>query len=122
MSASTVAAAYYSFWSSFGLPAYMESNVPNDAEMPYITYTIPVADWSEAVAIQGRIWYRATDLDDISAKIGQISVLVGNGLTINLADGVIYLFKGSPFAQMEPPGDPSQKIAYITLIAHTVTV
>ena len=30
--------AYRAFWASFGLNAYDENTVPEDAELPYITY------------------------------------------------------------------------------------
>ena len=36
----TKAAALHSFYSSFGLTAYEENSVPDDAEFPYITYNI----------------------------------------------------------------------------------
>ena len=30
--------AIHGFWSSFGITAYDENSVPDDAELPYITY------------------------------------------------------------------------------------
>ena len=30
----------HSFWSSFGLTAYDENSVPDDAVLPYITYSV----------------------------------------------------------------------------------
>jgi hypothetical protein len=32
--------ALQSFWESFGIPAYNEYTVPDNAEMPYITYSV----------------------------------------------------------------------------------
>ena len=32
------ARALYGFFSGFGLPAFVEYSVPEDAELPYITY------------------------------------------------------------------------------------
>ena len=34
------AAALYTFFSSFGIPAYVEYNVPDNAALPYITYEL----------------------------------------------------------------------------------
>lgn len=34
------AQAIQAFWESFGVPAYEESTVPDDAVMPYITYSM----------------------------------------------------------------------------------
>lgn len=30
--------ALYAFWASFGVPAYLQDSVPDDAALPYITY------------------------------------------------------------------------------------
>lgn len=35
-----IMAALYAFWSQFGIPAYEESMVPHNAELPYIRYTV----------------------------------------------------------------------------------
>lgn len=32
--------ALYAFWSQFGIPAYVEDTVPDDAVLPYIRYTV----------------------------------------------------------------------------------
>ena len=34
--------AIHFFWSQFGLPAYDENSVPDDAQMPYITYNVVI--------------------------------------------------------------------------------
>ena len=33
-------AAFYTFWSQFGIPAYSEDTVPANAELPYIRYQV----------------------------------------------------------------------------------
>lgn len=33
--------ALYEFWSQFGVPAYAEDMVPDNATVPYIRYTVP---------------------------------------------------------------------------------
>ena len=50
----TKAAAMYQFWNSFGLTAYEENTVKDDASFPYITYQLvtdinysDVVDWKE---------------------------------------------------------------------------
>lgn len=32
--------ALYTFWSQFGVPAYLTDCVPDDAQLPYITYNV----------------------------------------------------------------------------------
>ena len=41
--------AIHNFWSSFGLPAYHESRVPEDATYPRITYSVSIAGLNEPV-------------------------------------------------------------------------
>ena len=36
-----IMAALYAFWSQFGIPAYAEDMVPDNATVPYIRYTVP---------------------------------------------------------------------------------
>ena len=36
------AKALYQFFSGFGLPAYVEYNVPDEAALPYITYRLHI--------------------------------------------------------------------------------
>lgn len=31
------------FWSQFGVPAYLADDVPNDAELPYCTYSVSLS-------------------------------------------------------------------------------
>ena len=39
-----VARALYAFWSQFGVSAYLRDSVPEDAELPYITYDASFGD------------------------------------------------------------------------------
>ena len=55
--------ALHSFWSSFGLTAYDEGTVPDDAMTvnngKYITYNVSTAALDEPVPISGDLWYRS---------------------------------------------------------------
>ena len=42
--------AVHDFWSSFGLTAYDENAVPDNAQMPYITYSV-VTDSLEYIIV-----------------------------------------------------------------------
>lgn len=43
----------HSFWSSFGLTAYDENSVPDNAQLPYITYNLSYDAFENEVAMSG---------------------------------------------------------------------
>lgn len=112
-----VATTLYSFWNSFGIPAYPEYNIPDDVEMPYITYEITESDWRTATGMHARVWYRDTSYVPISTMLDRISDRIGEGLSLEFDDGFMTLFKDSQFIQFQPyEVDDEVKIAYLSLI------
>jgi len=90
--------AIQSFWSSFGLPAYDNSTVPDDAEMPYITYELNIGDYGEDVATTASVWYYGKSWKPIEEKMKEIDEVFNNGgININYDDGNIWLKKGTPY-------------------------
>lgn len=54
-------AAFQAWADGFGIPAYAENAVPEDAEEPYMTYYLPTAmfgDGEQAATLS--LWYRTT--------------------------------------------------------------
>lgn len=88
--------ALNTFFNGFGIPGYLEDNIPPAASLPYLTYkpTIP-GGWNETASFHARLWYpskggRAPILqteDTISA------VLPRGGLKIECEGGAILLDK-----------------------------
>lgn len=88
--------ALNTFFNSFGIPGYLENNIPPAASLPYLTYkpTIP-GGWNETASFHARLWYpskggRAPILqteDTISAALPR------GGLTIECEGGAILLDK-----------------------------
>lgn len=116
------AKALYNLWSSFGLPAYVEYHIPDDAEMPYITYELSEPEWKGQAAIKARVWYRDTSYNDINEKCGEISEYIGDGITIPTSDGMIAVFKDTAFIQFQPYEDETGvKLAYLSLILQAYT-
>ena len=92
--------AIHWFWSSFGLTAYDENAVPDDATYPYLTYSVQTDSIDNIVALDGSLWYRSTSWEDISKKADSISYALRHGKLIGLeSGGYLYLYRGSPFAQ-----------------------
>lgn len=88
--------ALNTFFNGFGIPGYLEDNIPPAASLPYLTYkpTIP-GGWNETSSFHARLWYpskggRAPILqteDTISA------VFPRGGLKIECDGGAILLDK-----------------------------
>lgn len=91
--------AVHDFWSSFGLTAYDENAVPDDAVMPYITYSVVTDSLDYIVLLTGSLWYRGTSWESISKKADEISESLKDGKIQKLDVGYAYLYRGTPFAQ-----------------------
>lgn len=122
-----VAKALYDFWSSFGLPAYPENNVPysedgvNPVDPPYITYRITRPEWRTQVSTYARVWYKDTSYIAISNKVDQIESRIGEGVMLPTDNGFLLLFKDLNFCQFEPTEDSRLKVAYLSLIEEADT-
>lgn len=117
MTMTDTATTLYSFWSSFGIPAYPEYNVPDGATMPYITYEITEPEWRSQTNTYARVWYRDTSYVPIVAKLDNISDQIGEGVLLPSGEGFILLFKDSQFIQFQPyEVDSDVKIAYLSMI------
>lgn len=116
------AKAIYSFFSGFGLPAYAESNVPDEATLPYITYQQINPSWSSGAPFYARVWYRSESFVDINATVDAIEDAIGEGISLTTQTGAVYINKGDPFCQYQDmAGDTTLKCAYLSMIiqAHT---
>lgn len=119
-----VAIALNSFFNSFGIPAYVEENIPDDATLPYITYTLAMPSWGEQASIQSRIWYKDAKLTAINAKCAEIKQSVGEGKSIRTDTGYVVLHQDVNFAQYQPYDDQGQsnvKVIYLNFILHAFT-
>lgn len=123
------AQAIYSFWSSFGIPAYDQSTIPNAddkadhrPEPPYITYEVIEDSLNTPVALSGSIWYRSTKWEEITLKAEEIAADIGYGHKIIKIDGgYLYITKGTPFAQRMSDEDDSIRRIYINLMVEFLT-
>lgn len=91
--------AIHELWSGFGLTAYDENTVPDNAALPYITYEASVAGLDETVYLTASIWYRSNSWAEVSQKAEEISDYIGGGLGVRYDDGRLWVTKQSPFAQ-----------------------
>ena len=118
----STAQGLHEFWNSFGIPAYPEYAVPDDATLPYITYELAQPNWRDSSPYYARVWYKDTSYVGITEKIDEISSAIGEGVRIKITDGYIFLFKDSLFIQFQPfeAVDEYVKIAYLQMICHVL--
>ena len=97
----TPEAAIYSWLSGFSIPAYAASSVPDRADFPYITYDLVVGTWMRGeVNMPVNVWYRTDSEAQPNAKVREISEAIGfGGVTLGCDGGMLWLKKGSPWAQ-----------------------
>lgn len=102
----TIEQTIHNFWSSFGLTAYDENTVPDDATMPYLTYSVNVGDIiSGPVTMQASLWYRSMSWKEITEKSEEIRNYLGiGGVMIEHDDGAIWIKRGNTFAQRSAAG------------------
>ena len=97
----TPEAAIYSWLSGFSIPAYASASVPDQAAFPYITYDLVVGAWGQSeVNMPVNVWYRTDSEAEPNAKVREIGNAIGlGGVTIPCDGGMLWLKKGSPWAQ-----------------------
>lgn len=97
----TPEAAIYSFLSGFAIPAYASSSVPDQAQFPYLTYDLVLGEWEQGeVNMPVNVWYRTESEATPNAKVREISQAIGmGGVTLPCDGGMLWLKKGSPWAQ-----------------------
>ena len=122
----TPEAAVYTFLSSFSIPAYAASSVPDQATFPYLTYDLVLGEWGQPeVNMPVNVWYR-TDSEAIpNAKVREISQAIGmGGVTLPCDGGMLWVKKGSPWAQaMTVEGeDEKVKRRYVNINIECLTI
>lgn len=114
-----------SFWGSFGIPAYDENSVPDDAEMPYITYAAVVGPFGAVVPMSADVWYSSTSWKEISNKVDEISERLNGYALIELGDHqyiMLSKINGSQFAQrLYDETDFFTRRVYITITGEFLT-
>lgn len=112
------------FWSSFGLPAYDETTVPDDAEMPRITYNVATDSLNNVLPLSASLWYRSKSWEDITKKSEEIAeAITGHGyISYPIDGGYLWIVKGTPFAQrMRDDNDDMIRRIYINITAEFLT-
>ena len=120
----TKAEALYTFFASFGLPAYAADFVPDGAPFPRITYGLVTGDYGAEHSVPASLWYRTDTLTGIFAMVDRIAETVGlGGVKLPCDGGHIHLYRGTPWAQLlRDPDDDKVRRAYLNFTARCNTV
>lgn len=104
----TPEAAIYEFLSSFGIPAYADTAVPDGAELPYISYALVVGSLhSGEQVVTANVWYR-TDSEAVpNAKVREIAKALPT--TVKADDCLVWIKRGSPFSTAADSGEKGVK-------------
>lgn len=121
----TKAAALYKFFSSFGMPAYAASSVPDDVIFPYLTYELITSAWGgEEVGLTVNLWFYTTSEAIPNAKAQELSNAIGlGGVMLPCDGGAIWLKRGSPWCQsLKDETSPTIKRRYLNVTAEYLTL
>ena len=111
------AAALKTFFSGFGLPAYAVNSVPDEVQLPYITFSLAEPEWNQKATMYAQVWDRTRSNTGIIRKADQITAAIGEGLRIPLEGGYLVIWPETPKVQIMVDGD--FRSAYINLSINT---
>ena len=97
----TPEAALHGWMAGFDIPAYAATATPSSAVFPYLTYELVEGSWdSGEVNVPVNLWYRTDSEEEPNAKVREIEArLHRGGETVACDGGMLWLKKGSPWAQ-----------------------
>lgn len=102
------------FFSGFGLPAYTLDSVPDEVDLPYITYPLVEPEWNSQANIYCQIWYRKNKLGELLKKADAVVGEIGTMKLIDLPEGHLAIYPASPLVQIL--SDDYSQSAYINLL------
>lgn len=120
----TKGAALQSFFDGI-MTSYAASAVPDDATLPYLTYELITSAWGGGeVGLTVNMWFRTTSEKEPNEAVDKLSKAIGlGGVFLHCDDGVIWLKRGSPWAQsMTDATDKTIKRRYINVTAEYLTM
>lgn len=114
------ATALKNFFGGFGLPAYTVESVPEDVELPYITYSLPQPEWNQKASLYAQVWDRSRQNTTILRVADEITAEIGIGKILPLDSGYLVIWPETPLIQLMTDGD--YRSAYINLLINAYHV
>lgn len=100
-----VAQALSQWFEQFELPVFLNTDVPDESNLPYITIPLKVPEWDKKTQFPVSVWYRTRTNVDVLRKGDEIAAAVGTGIRIPCTDGIIVIYPENPLQQMMIDGD-----------------
>lgn len=115
--------AQHEFWSSFGIDAYEEYSVPDNAPFPRITYKAATSTFENLVQITASIWTKSTSWVTADAIADDIELYIKNMGCPKIDGGRYRVYIGAtPFAQrMNDPEDEQIRRILINVVFEFMT-
>lgn len=114
--------AYHAFISGFGLPAYDENTVPENAALPRLTYSFASDEFGYPVALSISVWDRSTSWATVTNKANEIYETIGlGGKVVSFDDGYIWIKRGRPFSQRMADENDTIRRIYLNIEAEYFT-
>lgn len=118
--------ALHVFWSSFGLKAYDENTVPDNAMTgnggKYLTYSVSTGYFDDLVTLSASLWYKSTSWAEITQKAAEIGETIGyGGKLIPFDGGHIWIQRGTPFSQRMADEDDTIRRIYLNIESEFLT-
>lgn len=101
------------FFGGFDLPAYTLESVPDEVELPYITYPLTEPEWNEQASFYCQVWYPKKKLENLLTKADQIVAAIGTGKIFEQQGGYVVIYPSTPLIQILT--DEYSQSAYINL-------
>lgn len=105
------------------MPAYAAQAVPDNAELPYLTYTPVAGAWGDGEqGVTVETWRRTGSEARANADAEAIGRALGlGGVMLPCDGGGLWVKRGSPFWQAVDSGEPGVKRRYINLSIENIT-
>ena len=116
--------AQHSFWNSFGVTAYEEHSVPDDATFPRITYEAATGPFESLIPITASVWTRSTSWKDADTLAEAIEYYIKHMGCPEIKHGRYRVYIGdTTFAQkMDDPEDDQIKRIILNVTFEFMTV
>lgn len=109
------------YWSSFGLPAYEENTVPDDAVMPYLTYQAVNGQLGGVPNASANLYYKGTSWTRIMQEVNQMEKAIDRQIFIE--GGIMKVRKPlQHFAQPQPETVKNVRRMLLTVEIEFMTV
>lgn len=109
------AGALDKFYNGFDIPAFTINTVPDDVDLPYITYSLVETEPLEPSTHYAQVWYRGTTNEQILRKVDQIKKAIGKMVLLDCDEGYVAIRPANPFVQLNVDETNGVRQAYINM-------